>query len=168
MTDQHEMHAPNGGGAPGRSESREERVDRNWNELLQEMRVTQAGVQILFGFLLTMPFQSHFDGLNASQRATYLAVLGLVSASAVLVLAPVMVHRVLFRSNRKEELLRLSHRLVQWGMVLLGGALALGVGLVVSVVSGSPWGLISGGLVAAAITVFWGLLPFLLSRDERP
>lgn len=152
------------GGAPGRSETKEERVDRNWNELLQEMRVTQAGVQILFGFLLTMPFQSHFEALRGSQKVTYLAVLGLVTASAILVLAPVMVHRVLFRSNRKEELLRLSHRLVQWGMTFLGGALALGVGLVVGVVSGSPWGLVSGALVAVAVIVAWGLLPFVMSR----
>lgn len=125
--------------------------------------MTQAGVQILFGFLLTMPFQSHFEMLRGSQKATYLAVLGLVTCSAILVLAPVMVHRVLFRSNRKEELLRLSNRLVQWGMTFLGGALALGVGLVVSA---SPWGLISGALVAVAVVIAWGLLPFVLARGS--
>lgn len=154
------------GGAPGRDETAHERVDRNWNELLQEMRVTQAGVQIVFGFLLTLPFQPRFASLDASQKGTYLAVLALMTAATALVLAPVMLHRAVFRQDLKARLLATSHHLVQWGMTCLGAALTLGVGLIVSIVGGSPWGLVSGGLVAALVVGLWGVLPVLMARER--
>src|SRR5918997_5958279 len=91
-----------GGGAPGRQEDKNQRIDRNWNELLQELRVTQTGVQLLAGFLLTLPFQERFDDLTTVQEVDYLVVVVLAMVSTGMLIAPVSFHRAVFRRQEKE------------------------------------------------------------------
>src|ERR1700709_2460628 len=90
--------------AEERNETPTERLDRNWLSLLQELRVVQTGVQLLTGFLLTLPFQPRFDGLSAAMRIVYLATVGCSVGATVLLEAPVGMHRILFRRHRTQFL----------------------------------------------------------------
>ena len=83
----------------GRDETETERLDRNWGELLQELRVLETGTQILTGFLLTVAFQQKFSQLNAGQVTLYLVLVSLSALATMLVLAPVSLHRTLFRQG---------------------------------------------------------------------
>ncbi len=103
-----------------RDETPEERADRNWNDLLQELRVTQTGVQLLAGFLATLPFQARFGELDAFQRAWYVGLLALAFATVAVMLAPVAIHRHVFRAGAKEELVQAGHRLTAAALVLIG------------------------------------------------
>src|SRR5689334_12186764 len=88
----------------GRNETPEQRSDRNWVELLQELRVMQTGVQILTGFLLTVPFQARFETLTSFQRGYYLVLMVLAALTTGLAVAPVALHRALFRRHVKARL----------------------------------------------------------------
>src|SRR5690606_24473953 len=92
-----------------RKESRDERMDRNFVELLQELRVLQTGTQILAGFLMTLPFQSRFPELSDYHRVLFLVAIVLAFLTTVLLVGPVSVHRALFRQHRKADLVRVSH-----------------------------------------------------------
>src|SRR5271156_7011703 len=83
-----------------RGETETQRLDRNWNSLLQELRVVQTGVQLLTGFLLTLPFQQRFDVLSPSMRDVYLTTVCLAVSATVLLITPVSIHRMLFRRHR--------------------------------------------------------------------
>lgn len=117
-----------------RDESPQERADRNWNELLQELRVSQTGVQVLAGFLVTLPFQSRFEELDAFQRAWYVGLLALAFATVGVMLAPVAIHRHVFQSDAKPELVQAGHRLTSVALamiaVLMGGIFFLVVDMV--------------------------------------
>ena len=89
----------------------------NWSELLQELRVIQTGVQLLTGFLLTLPFQQRFTILGTGERAVYLATAASSIVATVFLQAPVVVHRFLFRRHQKAETVRLAHRLALVGML---------------------------------------------------
>ena len=114
-------------GRPGETE--EERADRNWADILQELRVSQTGVQLLAGFLATLPFQSRFSELDTFQRGWYVGLLCLAFATVSVLLAPVAIHRHVFREGVKEELVQAGHLLtsVALGLIglLLGGILFL-------------------------------------------
>ncbi|HWH29367.1 MAG TPA: DUF6328 family protein [Mycobacteriales bacterium] len=110
--------------APDRTETPAERADRNWNELLQELRVTQTGVAILFSVLLTVPFSQRFEGLDAFGERVYLGALLLAAAAVVALTGPVAYHRLLFARGVKTQIVRVSHRMAQAGLVLLGLAVA--------------------------------------------
>src|SRR3954469_13871036 len=94
----------------GRNETELERSDRNLAELMQEVRVAQTGVQVLFGFLLTVPFSNRFGRLGPEQRCLYFATLVMAGAAAMLLIAPSSQHRVLFRCGDKPHLVRLANR----------------------------------------------------------
>lgn len=117
-----------------RDETPQERADRNWNELLQELRVSQTGVQVLAGFLVTLPFQSRFDELDAFQRAWYVGLLALAFGTVSVMLAPVAIHRHVFQSDAKPELVQAGHRLTSVALamiaVLMGGIFFLVVDMV--------------------------------------
>src|ERR1700722_5183785 len=122
-----------------RHESEAERVDRNVAELLQELRVAGIGVQVLFGFLLSLPFTTRFARLDGTQRALYVATLLLAAASIALLTAPVAYHRLVFRRHEKERMLHTSNRLAVAGLTAVGLAVSAAVLLVVSVVvPGAP------------------------------
>ena len=113
-----------------RDETEAERLDRNWSSLLQELRVAQTGVQLLTGFLLTLPFQQRFTVLDGTMRSIYLITVACSIGSTVLLVAPVGMHRLLFRRHRLDAIVSASHGFALLGLLLLGVALT-GVAIVV-------------------------------------
>ena len=153
-----------------RHESETERLDRNWNSLLQELRVTQTGAQLVTGFLLTLPFQQRFASLSEDLRLVYLATVACSIAATLLLVAPVAMHRVLFRQRRLVTLVSMTHRCAITGVALLGIAL-VGVTIVIfDAVSGSPAGWVAGTCTAAAMAGLWIALPVLqrVTDDGAP
>ncbi|WP_123308613.1 DUF6328 family protein [Cellulomonas sp. PhB143] len=149
----------------GRNETPDQQMDRNWAELLQELRVAQTGIQILTGFLLTIPFSSRFGELDAVQRGVYLALVLLAAVATGFVIAPVSLHRVLFRRHRRRTLVATADRLARAGLVALGLVIAGCVELLFDVVAGRAAGLVAGGAVLLGLVVLWLVLPLRLSRD---
>jgi hypothetical protein len=149
-----------------RGETEIERLDRNWTSLLQELRVVQTGVQLLTGFLLTLPFQQRFDVLTGQMRVVYLATVGCSVSATVLLIAPVATHRLLFRRHRLQVLVSAAHRCAYAGLVLLGAALTGMTVIVFAAVSGRTAGVVAGVSAVALFSVFWLVLPLLL-RDRE-
>lgn len=147
-----------------RDETPTERLDRNWNELLQELRVTQTGIQILFGFLLTLPFTQRFGELSTSDRVLYLVVFGFVTVATICNLAPVLAHRLLFRRQEKAWLVTSGSQFAKAALIALGLALVGGVAFVVQLVVGSLWGWVVGLVVLLLIGCLWGVLPHRVLR----
>jgi len=147
-----------------RDETEAQRLDRNWSSLLQELRVTQTGVQLLTGFLLTLPFQARFTQLDGLMRTVYLFTVACSLGATVLLVAPVGMHRILFRRHRLDALVSAAHTCAIAGLVLLGLAL-VGVGVVVfDTVIGRTGALIAGGATLAAFVILWFLIPLPLRR----
>jgi hypothetical protein len=155
------------GTGDSRHESAEERADRNWAELLQELRVTQMGVQILTGFLLTLPFQQRFGELDDTQRTIYLCLVVLSVLATGLLVAPVSLHRLLFRMHLKARLVTSADRLARVGLVVLALVVAGTVLLIFDVVVGQTAAVIAtvGALVLFAL--LWVALPLELVRRAR-
>jgi O-antigen/teichoic acid export membrane protein len=132
---------------------------------LQELRVAQTGVQILFAFLLTLPFTNRFGGSGPLVKTTYLVTLIAAAAASALLIAPVSFHRLVFRQGRKPELVRTASVLAQLGLGCLLVCVVGAVLLVVDVVSGVGWaaGLAAG--VAGLYVGLWYVLP-LVRRDR--
>lgn len=150
-----------------RDETPLERADRNYNELLQELRVAQTGVQILFAFLLTIPFQQRFgEMVGAGLRQEYLATLLVTAAATALLIAPVTMHRILFRQGLKPVLVTVADRLAKAGLACLAFAVLLAVFLIVSVVSANDtaWWFVGG--LGLLFVVTWLIIPiWLRTRD---
>ncbi len=147
-----------------RSETEAERLDRNWSNLLQELRVTQTGVQLLTGFLLTLPFQSRFATLSDELKQVYLATVVCSLAATILLVAPVGMHRLLFRRHKLRPLVAIAHRFTFCGLLLLGAALT-GVAIVVfGTVLGEGAGELAGILTAAVMLVAWVAFPLWMRR----
>lgn len=151
-----------------RSETETERLDRNWASLLQELRVVQTGVQLLTGFLLTLPFQPRFNELNDTIQAVYLATVVCSISSTILLVAPVAIHRLVFRRHRLNILVSASHRFAYTGLLLLGLAL-VGVTVVVfDAVAGHTAGVVAGGCALVALIGFWVALPLGMRATGPP
>ncbi|MFC9769947.1 MULTISPECIES: DUF6328 family protein [unclassified Pseudarthrobacter] len=151
-------------GRTGRNETREEQLDRNWAELLQELRVLQTGVQILAGFLLTLPFQSRFEDLDSFQVTLYLANVVVAALTTAFILLPVSVHRRLFRKRLKETLVSSADSITK---IALGGIALLSAGtaaLVFDVTAGRQAGLTAGGALMAVMVVLLVYVPIHLNR----
>ena len=129
-----------------RQESEAERADRNLGELLQELRVAGLGVQVLFGFLLSLPFTTRFTQLSPGQRNLYLGTIVLAAVATALLLGPVAYHRLVFRQGQKERLVRAANIMAIAGLATVGLAVSAAVLLVTDYVS--------SGLTAALITAF--------------
>ena len=149
-----------------RSETETERLDRNWASLLQELRVVQTGVQLLTGLLLTLPFQQRFDILSADMRTVYLATVACAVLSTVLLVAPVGLHRVLFRRHRLKSLVNAAHRAAYAGLLLLGLALTGVTVLVFAAVSSQTAAVIAGACALVAIVGFWLFVPLWIRHDD--
>jgi hypothetical protein len=146
----------------GRNESEAERDDRNLAELLQELRVAGLGVQVLFGFLLSLPFTVRFVKLSHDQRQLYVASLLFAALSTALLCGPVAYHRLVFRRHEKGRLLRAANAMALAGLAAVALAISSAVLLVVGVVEkGAPVPII-GGATLAAFVVLW--LAFPLSQ----
>lgn len=151
-------------GASERHETEAQRIDRNWIELLQELRIVQTGGQVLTGFLLVVPFQQRFAELGGGARALYLVILALTLASTVILLAPVMIHRAVFRSHRKDRVLRLSATLARVGLAILSVAMVGLVGLIFTLVSGPGWGVVAAAVMAVFVVVMLFVVPARVRR----
>ncbi|WP_027928338.1 DUF6328 family protein [Amycolatopsis benzoatilytica] len=148
------------------SETRSQMLQRNVGELLQELRVAQAGVQILFGFLLAVVFTTPFREASGFEKALHLLAVLLTVASTALLMAPAAWHRVLFRSGQRGEILRVGNRVVLVGFGCLAGAITVTVGLIAKVVYGPvAMGLI-GGLALLLFGLLWFIAPGLLAGDR--
>ena len=139
-----------------------QRLDRNWNSLLQELRVVQTGVQLLTGFLLTLPFQQRFDVLGEHMQMVYLATVGFSVGAVVLLVAPVAMHRLLFRRHRLQVLVSAAHRCALVGIVLLGLAMIGMTAIIFAAVSGRNVGFAAGACALALFTVFWLIVPLFI------
>lgn len=146
-----------------RGESDLERADRNWDELLGELRVTQTGVAVLFSLLLTVPFASRFEEVTSFQRDVYLAALLLSAASAITLIAPVAYHRVLFAQRQKPQVVLFANRLALGGLGLLCLALAAVLLLVCDVLLGLTAALLISGAFLLGTAFLW-FVPGLLRR----
>jgi phage-related minor tail protein len=147
------------GGAGREGETSAERADRNFSDLLEELRVAQTGVQILVAFLLTIPFQQRFPQLSPAMRHVYEGTLTSAVLAAVLLIAPVPFHRAVFREHRKARLVQASHRLAVAGLALLAVAITGSVTLALSFASGWALGLVVGAAVALTVLVTWVVAP---------
>lgn len=142
-----------------RDETEAQRLDRNWSALLQELRVAQTGVQLLTGFLLILPFQARFAGLDDIMRVVYLVTVACSIGATVLLVAPVSMHRVLFRRHRLKTLVAISHRYAVIGILLLGAAMAGVTVIIFDSVAGRTGAWIAGGATMLALAVFWYAMP---------
>ena len=146
-----------------RDESEAKRADRNLAELLQELRVAGLGVQVLFGFLLSLPFTNRFTRLSPGQHDLYLACLVLAAIATALLLGPVAYHRLVFRRGQKESLVRAASVMAIAGLATVGLAVSAAVLLVT--------GYVASGLTAAVISVLvflvFGLLWFAFPLTRR-
>jgi hypothetical protein len=142
-------------------------LDRNWNELLQELRVAQTGTQILTGFLLTLPFTNRFADLAGRQKDLYLVVLlGSVVATGLNV-APVAYHRILFRRHRRRWLVSAANAVARAALVMLALDSAAVVLLVFDVVVGGTAALVAAAAVLVFLMLLWGVVP-LVERASPP
>lgn len=155
----------------GRDETAEERADRNLSELLQELRVALPGVQILFAFLLTVPFSQGFTRLDGYQRDLYFGVLLSTAVATALLIAPTANHRLLFRMRDKENLVRVSNRLVIGGLLVLMFSLIGAVLLVSDLLYKSPAPALFAIGIGGVFVFLWVIMPTLrrirLSESEQ-
>jgi hypothetical protein len=143
--------------------SEQQQLARNLSELLQELRVAQAGVQILFGFLLSVAFTDRYAQADEYVRVTHLVTVLLATAATALLTAPAAWHRVLFRRGRRERLIAVATKAALAGLVCLALAMSGTVLLITEVVIGG-WSAIA---VATAVAAGFGVLWFLWPAQER-
>jgi hypothetical protein len=150
----------------GRDETPEERQDRKWGDILQELRVMQTGAQLTAGFLLTLPFQPSFADLDSFQRRLYLGLVLLAALTTALVMTPVAVHRRLSGTHVKERLVLTAHW-AMWGVLACISLLLVGMPvLIFDVVVGRSGSLLIGGALGLVLVVLLVVLPHLLTRDR--
>jgi hypothetical protein len=143
----------------GRDESESQRLDRNLNELLQELRVVLPGVQVLFAFLLAVPFQQHFDKVTEFQKDVYFATLMLTALSAALLMSPSAYHRITFRLQQKDHLIWLANRFAIVGLGALALAMTGAIVLVTDFLFGTAMTIAAGVAALGFFVVFWYALP---------
>lgn len=151
----------------GRGESPAKRYDRNWAEVLQELRVLQTGTQILTGFLLAIAFQPTFQTLEGGKKTFYLVLVVLAALSSIIALAPVSVHRVLFRLHAKGTVVEYGHIALITALVTVSALLVGVVAFVFDVVVSVPASLTAAGVLAALILVLWLVVPAIVRARRR-
>jgi hypothetical protein len=151
----------------GRDETEGERLDRNWNELLQELRVTQTGTTVFTGFLLTIPFQQRFGDLTTVQLTIYLVLVGFSALATVLAIAPVSLHRALFRQGAKTRIVHIANLLLIAALAAVGLTLTGTALLVFDVVLGLGAGIAAGAVTLAITALVWAALPAVTRRHQR-
>ncbi len=142
-----------------------QRDDRNLIELLQELRVAGLGVQVLFGFLLALPFSSRFVQLGHWQRGLYIGILVVSAVATALLLGPVAYHRLVFRRRQKERLVKAANVMAIAGLAAVALAVSGTVLLVISYVTKGWTGVIIGGAIACLFGGLWFAYP--LTRRDR-
>ena len=140
-------------------------LDRNLNELLQELRVAITGVQILFAFLLGLAFTARFGALGGFELTVYTVALLSTALATIILIAPVSFHRLVFRRRQKAALVVVADRFLMTGLGLLVVAISSAVLLILDVVLGTWQGLVGGGLVGVAGLLTWYALPVWARRS---
>lgn len=149
-----------------RHETETERIDRKWNDLLQELRVMQTGAQLTAGFLLTLPFQETFQDLDSFQSTLYLVLVLLAALTTAVVVAPVAVHRRLSGRHVKERVVTAAHRLVAIGLLLLAMLVTGMTLLIFDVVVDRTAALITSACVGVVLVSLLAVLPFWLVGSD--
>jgi hypothetical protein len=144
----------------GRDESEAERLDRNLGELLQELRVALPGVQVLFAFLLAVPFQRNFTEIDGFEKGVYFATLLCTALSAIFFIAPSSYHRMTFRLQQKRELIVLANRFTIAGLTFLALAMTGAIVLITDILFGSAIATAAAGVFSAGtFAIVWYVLP---------
>jgi Family of unknown function (DUF6328) len=147
-------------------EDSKERVNRELIELLNELRVALPGVQVLFAFLLVLPFQQGFANISDADRGVYTTALIASALAAALLIAPSMYHRLNFRRQVKEQMIFDSNKLIVVGMLLTAVGVACSIYLVVDVVYGETPAIVATAATAVVYGLVWLALP--LARRGKP
>ena len=137
----------------------DERLDRELIELLNELRVALPGVQVLFAFLLTLPFTNRFERISGSERLVYFVALLATTLATALMIAPSAYHRLRFRDHDKERLIQTSNRLMMVGMAALVVAMTCAVFVIADLIYGSTVGIATAAVTAVVFVSFWWGLP---------
>ena len=148
-------------------ETEEKRWQRNFHELLQELRVAQTGVQILFAFLLALVFSARFSELSEFQQNVYLVALLSAAGAVSMIIAPVAYHRMLFRQRRKPEIVRIAHRMASAGLAFLLVSMVSSVYLVVDFIIDKTAAAVVTTVVGLWFVLWWGVLPWLRRVRDR-
>ena len=143
----------------GRDETEAERLDRNLQEFLGELRVALPGVQVLFAFLLVVPFNQRFSDITDFQKTTYFVTLLFTAAASVCLIAPTAQHRIEFRRQHKEQILLMANRLAVLGLGCLAVAMTGAILLITDLLYGSTTTLIVTLAVGVAFATLWYLVP---------
>ncbi|MEO7262569.1 MAG: DUF6328 family protein [Jatrophihabitantaceae bacterium] len=154
-------------GSDSRDESEADRLDRNYNELLQELRVAETGVQILFAFMLSIAFQQRFETIDDVQRTIYVLTLLFCTLSIALLVAPVAFHRLVFRQGLKDELVTITNKLALAGTTFLLLAVLSGVLLIFDYVVGRGFAIVVTGMLAVVFLSLWLVLPLSRRRADE-
>ncbi|MGK5675790.1 DUF6328 family protein [Micromonospora sp. URMC 106] len=141
-------------------ETERQRWQRNFADLLQELRVAQTGVQILFAFLLTLPFSNGFTRTSGFQKDVYIVALLSAAAATAMIISPVAFHRALFRQGRKPELVRFAHRMASGGLAFMLISMVSAVLLITDFVLDRGVALVLSGITGLWFLTFWVFLPF--------
>jgi hypothetical protein len=149
---------------PHRDETEAEKYDRNWVELVQELRVAQTGIQVLAGFLLTLPFTSRFVDLDDDHRVVYLVAISLAMVTIGLMTAPAALHRFLFSRGAKDVLVHTGDTIAKAAMTSMGLTLVTVVLLIFGVVAGDLAGVIAAVAMAVFFVLAWVVMPWLVRR----
>ena len=147
-----------------RQETEAERSDRNWSELVQELRVAQTGVQVLAGFLLTLPFTATFFDIGEGHRLVYLVAFSLAVVTVALMTAPVALHRFLFGRHEKDLLVAVGAMFAKTGMATMGLTLISVVVLIFGVVVSDAAGIIAGLVAFVLYGLAWVVIPYTVLR----
>ena len=151
----------------GRNETKEERLDRNLQELLGELRVILPGVQVLFAFLLVVPFNQRFEEVSTFQKYLYLGTLVCAAAASACLIAPSIHHRITFRTQDKEHLVARANRLTIVGGVFLAIAMTGAIWLITGYLYGDTITAVAAVVVAGMFAVLWYIVPLLRLRQQR-
>src|SRR5436190_787717 len=170
----HTAHDHDDWNAEARGETPMQRADRAYAEILQEVRVAQTGVQILFAFLLALAFQARFPAITSFQRGVYVVTLMLCAAATALLIAPAAFHRMIYRKRLKQHLVRVANRMAITGLALLLLSMVSAVLLIMDVVLGRVPAFILAAAVLTWFTMWWFVLPLqtrvrdLAADNRRP
>ena len=142
------------------------KLDRELEELLQELRVALPGVQVLFAFLLTLPFASRFPEITGLERGSYFAAVVCTALASILFIGPTSYHRLRFREYDKDRLLRTANRMAITGMVFLAAAIVSSIFLVSDVMFGGPVGGAVAGTIGGVMGWLWFGLPLVRKLSD--